>query len=360
MPGAGVIAIYVTGHGFGHATRVAEVVRVLQARRPEVTVHVRGAVPSWLFPAVDGRTFFHPVELDVGVHQPNAIVTDLGGTLDRLDRFEASWNERWANEIDWLRSLGVRLVVGDIPPIAFAAASAVGVPSLALGNFSWDWVYRSYTPHDERFGRHADLAARRYAEADEMLRLPFHAEATPFRRVTEVPLIVRRSPLSRREARAALGAPLDGPLVLLSFGGVPFSEISPDGLARVPEVRFLTTEPCFGGPPNVRMIPRRDVDYMTLLRASDAVVTRPGYGTVAASLVNGVRVLYTSRGEFPEYPILVAALETHGTAQYVPPKAIRSGEIGEPLRELLSHPVREAALETNGAERVVEEIERWL
>ncbi len=354
------IAVYVTGHGFGHAVRVAEVLRVLLARRSDVIVHLRTSVPAWLFPAAKGRLVVHPVETDVGVCQPNALVTDLPGTLERLDGFAASWAARRDREIAWIRELGPRLVLGDIPPIAFVTASAAGVPSLALGNFSWDWVYRSYLPHDPRFGMHAESAASCYRQADGLLRLPFHGEMIPFRRVTDLPLIVRRSPLSRREARAALGFSLEGPLVLLSFGGIGFSEVSFEGLARIPEIQFLTTETCLGAASNVRKVERPKIDYTTLLRACDAVVTRPGYGIVSASLANGVRVLYTSRGEFPEYPILAAALERHGTACHVPPEAIRSGDFGEALRELLSRTVGEASLETHGAERAAEAIEEWL
>lgn len=360
MDSSRVIAVYVTGHGFGHAVRVAEVLRVLLARRSEVVAHVRSSVPAWLFPATEGRLVVHPVKTDVGVCQPNALVTDLAGTLERLDDFATSWAARLDRELAWIRELGPRLVFGDIPPIAFVTASAAGIPSLALGNFSWDWVYRSYIPHDPRFGMHAESAASCYRRAEGLLRLPFHGEMIPFRRVTDLPLIVRRSPLSRREARAALGFSLEGPLVLLSFGGAGYSEISFDGLARIPEIQFLTTEKGLEAASNVRRIERLEIDYTTLLRACDAVVTRPGYGIVSASLANGVRVLYTSRGEFPEFPILAAALERHGTACQVSPEAIRSGDLAEALRELLSRPVGEASLETNGAELAAEAIEKWL
>ena len=40
--------------------------------------------------------------------------------------------------------------MGDIPPLAFAAAHAAGLPSVAVANFTWDWVYEDYEP--ERFG----------------------------------------------------------------------------------------------------------------------------------------------------------------------------------------------------------------
>ena len=43
-----------------------------------------------------------------------------------------------------LRALDAALVVADIPPLALAAARLAGVPAIALGNFTWDWIYRDY------------------------------------------------------------------------------------------------------------------------------------------------------------------------------------------------------------------------
>jgi len=95
-----------------------------------------------------------------------------------------------------------------------------------------------------------------------------------------------------------------------------------------------------------------------LLRACDAVVTKPGYGIVAASLVNGVRVLYTTRDDFPETPILVRALEEHATAQVVPLADLAQGAIGGPLEALLARPVVESGLAADGAEHAAEMLAR--
>ena len=42
------------------------------------------------------------------------------------------------------------VVVGDIPPLAFAAAARAGVPSVAVGNFTWDWIYSGYDAFEQR------------------------------------------------------------------------------------------------------------------------------------------------------------------------------------------------------------------
>ena len=71
---------------------------------------------------------------------------------------------------------GVDVLLGDIPPLAFAAAARAGIPSVALGNFGWDWIYAAWPDFD------AAIAAVQagYRQADVLLRLPLHSP-TPMR-----------------------------------------------------------------------------------------------------------------------------------------------------------------------------------
>ena len=48
--------------------------------------------------------------------------------------------------------------------------------------------------------------------------------------------------------------------------------------------------------------------YEDLVRAADVVVTKPGYGIIAECLANDTALLYTDRGRFIEYDVLVAAM----------------------------------------------------
>jgi hypothetical protein len=348
------LAVYVSSHGFGHATRVAEVVAQFLERVPDCTVHLRTTAPRWLFPTSQGRLRLHPVATDLGMAQPHGLAIDFAATIARLDELEAHWDERLAAEAGWLHEVGARLVLGDVPPLAFAAAARAGVTSVALANFSWDWIYGAYETRNPRFAVHARRAAACYITARRLYRLPFHAPAPAFPALVDVPLIARRCPLSRREARRRLGLSSAGPLVLLSFGGFGFPAIDVSRFAEMPSVRFVTTDACPRAPSNLTFIDRPALDYATLLRASDVVLTKPGWGILAASLVNGVRVLYATRDDFPETPILVRALEAHATAAPVAPEQVARGEIRAALEELLARPVTETALAATGASRVAE------
>jgi hypothetical protein len=130
-----------------------------------------------------------------------------------------------------IRQLGATLVVGDIPPLAFAAAHEASVPSVALGNFTWDWIYSHY-PQFESLSPDVIATIRRaYALASQALRLPFHGGFEPMAPVTrDIPLVTRRARHSRDHVRRILAVDDGRPVVLASFGGhgldLPYSAIA--------------------------------------------------------------------------------------------------------------------------------------
>jgi len=69
-------------------------------------------------------------------------------------------------------------------------------------------------------------------------------------------------------------------------------------------------------------------------------------------------VLYTSRDDFPETPILVHALEEHATSAVVSLADLASGAIRAPLAALLGRPVKPCRLAADGAARAAEVIAR--
>src|SRR5713226_828270 len=83
------VALTVSGHGYGHSVRCAEVARVLLQRGARVVV--RTEAPRWLFPrGVDWVPSEWP--LDVGVAQHDGLEMDIDETRRRwsclADAFE--------------------------------------------------------------------------------------------------------------------------------------------------------------------------------------------------------------------------------------------------------------------------------
>ncbi|MBV9326741.1 MAG: hypothetical protein JO352_23525 [Chloroflexi bacterium] len=350
------MALAVSGHGFGHAVRCAEVARALMERGARVVV--RSDAPRWLFPA-DVEWLSSPEwPLDVGVVQRDGLELDVDATRNRWQTFARDFEAHALAEAQLLNLAGVDLLVGDMPPLAFAAATRAGVPSLALGNFTWDWIYAVWPAFE-------DVVARiraAYAGADSLLRLPLHATDpdafAAFEKIEDVPLIARRASRRREEVRRQLGWPIDRRVVLLSFGGFDVRGLNLSGLGRWSEYTFVLIQAHGPLPANVLNLNQSPADYVSLLAACDVVVTKPGYGIVADCLANRVPVLFTDRGPFREYDVLADALTRLGRACYLPRQDLLAGNLGPHLAALGESSRRWTKLPMNGAAVVADRVLR--
>lgn len=79
-----VFAYYITGHGFGHATRALEVVRHLVAAGHDV--HVVTAAPEFVFTTEIDSPCLHirKVLLDCGAVQADALTVDRLASLEKV------------------------------------------------------------------------------------------------------------------------------------------------------------------------------------------------------------------------------------------------------------------------------------
>jgi L-arabinokinase len=301
---------------------------------------VVSSAPEFLFrraipPPLDHRR----LECDVGLVQRDALTIDERASADAWLEFSAAWDSRVDAEVDWLRASGVRLVLGDIPPLAFEAAARAGIASVALANFSWDWIYRHLARREPRLGEAADRCARAYALCDLLLRLPFAGDLSAFRRVEDVPLVARRPGVAREEARRRLDLRGDRPLALLSFGGIGMPGFDASVLEGLP-FDFVSVGPCGTTAAAVRELAPAGLEaaglqYQDLVGAADVVVTKPGYGIVTDAIGAGTRLVYTDRGDFPEYPILVAEMARYLPCAYVSNSDLLAGRLAAPIRAAL-------------------------
>jgi hypothetical protein len=341
------IVFYISGHGFGHASRSIELIREIVTQRPEARIVVRTAVPRWLFaPVAHADVDVQAAEADTGVVQFDSLSLDEAQTVHNAARFFSGFEHRVAMEAELIRGLRATLVVGDIPPLACAAASRAGVPSLAIGNFTWDWIYSAY-PAFERTAPDVIPAIRRaYASTTRALRLPLHGGLEPMAAVTrDIPLIARRSARDPAETRARLGLGGERPIVLASFGAygadLPIEAVRREGQLTVVSVPRE--------PPNGLL-------YQDLVAAADVVVSKPGYGIVSECAANDTALLYTSRGHFVEYDVFVAEMPRLLRCRYISQDDLLAGRWSPAVSALLAQPAPATRPPIDGAAIAAREV----
>ncbi len=355
------LVAYISGHGFGHASRTVEVLNALVDRAPGTRVHIRSRVAPWLIrntvrPGVD----LTPVDCDTGAVQFDSLALDTEETIRQAVSFMAGFEARVRAEVDALRALSTSLVLADAPPLGIAAAAAAGCPAVLMGNFTWDWIYDAY----EGGAGIARTIGDIYARADLALRLPLHGGFATCPRIHDLPFVARRSRRDPRAVRDALGLPQDRRLALVSFGGYGVDGLDLTELARTEGYGIVLsgttpvgTSTLQSQGPRGALIPldesamyERGFRYEDVVRAVEVVVTKPGYGIIAECAANDTALLYTSRGHFVEYDVLVAGMPRYLRTRFLDQDTLRSGRWGQALDALLAQSPPPERANVTGAE----------
>ena len=303
--------------------------------------------PSWLFADVAGVAY-ERFEADVGMAQADSLTIDLADTAARAALFYRDFDRRADREAAWLETANVRLVLGDIPPLAHAAAARAGLPSLAIGNFTWDWIYAGYPTFEQNAPGVIQAIRDAYALCTRALRLPMHGGFGAMPDVLDIPMIARRSTADRRTVRQAMNIPDDRLFVLVSFSGgldIPLERIAVD------ERLTILSPPAALPPP---------LEYQDLVAAADVVISKPGYGIVSECAANETPLLYTSRGPFVEYDVFVAEMPRVLRCRFILQDDLRSGRWRPHIDALLAQPSPPERARVDGAEVAAELIGRML
>uniref|UniRef100_A0ACD5UIC4 Uncharacterized protein n=1 Tax=Avena sativa TaxID=4498 RepID=A0ACD5UIC4_AVESA len=306
-----VFAFYLTGHGFGHATRAIEVVRHLIAAGHEV--HVSTAVPEFVFTAElrSPRVHVRKVLLDCGAVQSDPLTVDPLASLEKYHQTAVVPRESiLRTEAEWLSSVKADLVVSDVVPVVCRAAADAGIRSVCIGNFSWDYIYAEYIMAAGYHHRSTVWQiAEDYSHCEILLRLPGYCPMPAFRDVIDVPLVVRGLRKSRSEVRKDLGIAENAKVVIFNFGGQPAGwklkkEWLPDGWICL--VCGASDSQEF--PPNFIKL-AKDTYTPDVMAASDCMLGKVGYGTASEALAYKLPFVFVRRDYFNEEPFLRNLLE---------------------------------------------------
>ena len=344
------ILYYITGHGFGHAVRSQQVIRALTGIQPELRIHVRTTAPEWIFERSTRPIKYSRLAIDAGIVQTDSLHMELSETLAACRAIYADPQDLIDAEVNYIQTNNIDLVLGDTPPLCFEIAAQAGIPSVSITNFTWDEIYRVYAKAHPEFTPYIKTMTQSYRKASYALTLPYPCNSSMFPRRQPIPWIARRSLLTKEQARHTFALPQTATIVLLSFGGLGLERLPWKTLARQRNYFFVTTGIARNHEGNLLTLPARQSQYVDLLRAADAIVTKPGYGIVADVLSHRLPILYTDRGEFAEYPRLVQALNECATAEFIPQGELLAGNLRPYISRLLAKPVFWPEVDLNGAQ----------
>ena len=345
--------VALSGHGFGHLAQVAPVLNEWRRRWPQARLTLQSLLPEpVLRTRIAGQFAIVFGAADFGMLMVDALEAKVGESLAAYRTFHAEWEARLAWQENLLREAAPDLVLADIPYLALAAAARLDIPALALCSLNWADILAGYCPDEPDLqGLRAPMLAA-YQSAVAFLQPAPSMPMPELQNTRPIGPIAALGRDRRSEINRQLGLRGDETLVLMGLGGVamrPPLELWPE----LPGVRWLTPPDWIVTRPDmVNWAELGDCAMLDLIRSSDVLFTKPGYGAFAEAACNGTRVLYVERDDWPEEPWLSRWLVEHGNGVKISRRLLVTGDLAEPLRELLAQPGRPPVTPAGIAEAV--------
>ena len=302
------IAYFVSPHGFGHAARAAAVMQSVSDSEDAIEFDIFTTVPSWFFQdSLSDHFRYHRLLTDIGLVQSSAFRADLPKTLQSLNRFLPFQTSLISEISETVARRNCCLIISDISPLGISVAKEIGLPSLLVENFTWDWIYHQYVATDSRFKWHIDYLKSWFEAAD------YHIKTEPV--CSPGPANLTTSPVSRKvrtcadRIRRQLKIGQSAKMVLITTGGIKQSYDFLDRLKQLPHIHFVLpgAAPKLQYRENSIILPHRsDFYHPDLVNAADAVVGKAGYSTLSEVYQAGVPFGYVLRSNFRESKPLAA------------------------------------------------------
>jgi len=300
------IGYFISPHGYGHAARACAVMNSLHCIEPGIRFEIFTRVSEWFFnESLSAPFHFHDILTDIGLVQKTSLQEDIPATLERLNSFLPFDPDRMNDIAVTVEHSQCEMIICDIAPLGIAIAHHVGIPVVLIENFTWDWIYEAYVKIDTRFQPFIEYLTSTFASAT------YHIQSQPVcnpQAVHLTTLPISRIGLNTREkVRRMLKIPETEYMVTITMGGIPWHYTFIQQLYNKPKYHFVLpgSADTFRSHKNVLFLPTQSgFFHPDLVNASDVVIGKVGYSTVAEVYHAGIPFGYILRNRFAESPIL--------------------------------------------------------
>lgn len=288
------ICFYVSDYGFGHASRQIALLRSLhQHTNLELFVKSYSSYDFITASFTGNRIHVLKQKNDLGPSYKKSMILDREKTKREFELYVRNWPAYIKKEIEFLRKRKIDLVISDVVPQIAIAAKKIGLPVVAITNFTWYDIYSNILGESQ-----TENLKECYEMMDLCLALPFDMPLEYFKEKEKTNLLTRNFTRSRKNIRNKLNIPNDGFVI---YFGIGFSSNVTREKFNIPDndkFLFLCSSNCKmnGG----FTIPITDVESQDYISAADLAVTKTAYGTVSEAINGKVPLCFFNRPNFIE------------------------------------------------------------
>jgi hypothetical protein len=336
--------VVTSAHGFGHAARSSAVINALSDNSSlNCHFHIISGTPQWFFEeSLDPSFTYQYAETDVGLVQRTPLIEDLDATAHALDAFYPIDPHRLAEirkQVPF--DVPIDAVLCDIAPLGILLAEQWGCPSILLENFTWPWIYRSYLDPPHALLRAADYIEQLLDQATVHIRCePFcPADSDDLAQCHTVTPVARSPRMDKSEVLTHLNIDEEShqPVIMASMGGIPDHFDCITQLQKLPYTFILAgSHPKMEWQKNCLLLPHQsDWYHPDLVHASDLLVGKLGYSTLAEVIDARAGFAYLTRPHFPESPCLKQYVDQHLPSAHLSADDFYAGEWDSVIQQAL-------------------------
>ena len=312
----------------------APLINALYQRYPHLKITLRTGVPlAFLQHKLDMPFDYLLDSSDFGMVNKDAFEVDLEMSLQRYQTFHHEWPDKIKQETAQLKALGADYLLSNIAYLPLAAATQIGLPSIAYCCLNWADIFCHYYGHQASTRYIHEQMLDAYAGAGCFIR---PEPAMPMASLTTnlVGPIATLGRNRRTTILESLGLPATTRLVLAAMGGIR-TEMNLANWPEIENVHYLV--------PDQHVYPRNDISAVSIAGISftdvlcsvDVLFTKPGYGSFSEAACNGIRVLYVERPTWPEHSHLVEWLQCYTPCRSISRQQLQTGAFSDELVALL-------------------------
>ncbi len=347
--------VAISGHGYGHVGQVAPVVNGLCQKRSKLNVIVRCSIQRDVLSSLITVPFEHdqtPVDFGMLMRNPLDVLVDE--SHQQYYELHRDWSSAVKQEAKKLAKVKPDLILANIPYVILAAAKQQNISSVALSSLNWAEIYAGYCGDKKRAPAIIQQMRQAYESAKYFLKVTPSMDMPGLGNIKSIGPVTRVGLNQRKKLNQILTLDPSNKLVMASLGGIPGQSV----VVRWPEIpgiQWLVTGDDWPQRADITPFNKIPLSYINALCSCDAMITKPGYGSVAEVVCNQIPVLYAKRHDWPEEPFLVEWLEKHGNAKEISREQLEQGDIEESLRELWRQPIK-PSMQPVGINQAIETI----
>lgn len=351
------ICYYISDYGFGHASRSIAIIRELlkQSANLKVCVCHSYAINFIKESLVDeSRVEFREKPTDIGYKlKHNSLEPDINGMINEFKNYIENIDKLIYEELKYCKHKDVNAILSDIVPFSFKLAKDLSIPSIGISNFTWYTAYKQIIDI-----RELESLKNYYYLMDYYFSLATSKEPNWGIIADKHFGFVSRKCDEKIVKKLRNKIDPSGSKTIVYFGlGMKIFLDQLDNLAIWDSQNcvFIVSNNVVIEKDNVYKIPFNYTESQYFIAASDFVITKAGWSTIAEAINLDKPLIVLNRSNMEEDQNTIQYLRKHQRAEIMDWSELKKFTVNESILQKLYNQ-KQIHSTNNDSERVAKEI----